>query len=404
MRKKIIIILLISFIIFSFYRFSFSLGKEKEMYKQLDIFAEALAIVDKKYVEEKTPKDLIYGALSGLLSSLDSYSEFLTPQDYESLKIETEGQFGGIGVEITVKEGLLTVISPMEDTPAWKAGIKSGDIIVKIDGEITKGISLNNAVKKLRGQPGSKVNLTILREKDKKLQEISIIRDIIKITDIKRSLILEDNIGYIKIAQFRENTAKDLIVALEKLKQSGLKGIILDLRNNPGGLLDRAVEISDIFLDEGKTIVSIKSKDKKELIYKAKSGSNKYLDIPIVVLINKGSASGSEILAAALRDNNRAILIGEQTFGKASVQTVIPLSDGSALRLTTAKYYTPKGLSLQEKGIKPDIVVFEEAIKETEEEVVFEEIEKKEEFNYRKDNQILRALDLLKGIIVLANK
>ncbi|MCM8786817.1 MAG: S41 family peptidase [Candidatus Omnitrophica bacterium] len=404
MRKKIIVITLVSFIIFSLYRFSFSLSKEKDIYKQLDIFAEALSIVEKKYVEEKDARDLIYGALRGLLSSLDLYSEFLTPEDYESLKVETEGQFGGIGVEITIKEGLLTIISPIEDTPAWKAGIKSGDIIVKIDGEITKGISLNNAVKKLRGQPGSKVNLTVLCDSDKKLQEFSITRDIIKITDIKRSLILENNIGYIKIAQFRENTAKDLISALEKLKQAGLKGLIIDLRNNPGGLLDIAVEISNIFLEEGKNIVSIKSKNQKEFVYKAKSGSNKYLDIPMAVIINKGSASGSEILAAALRDNNRAILIGEQTFGKASVQTVIPLSDGSALRITTAKYYTPKGLSLHEKGINPDIVVLEEEIKETKEETIFEEMEKKEEFNYRKDNQILRALDLLKGIIVLANK
>ena len=388
-------------VMFFSYSLGFSLGKgkEKDIYKELDIFAEALSIIDKKYVEEKSAKELIYGAVSGLVSALDSYSEFLTPQAYQDLLIDTEGEFGGIGIEITIKDGLLTVISPIEDTPAWRANIKPNDVIVKIDGESTKGITLNEAVKKLRGTPKTKVSITVLKHDTKNIEDITLERDIIKIKNIKRSLILEDNIGYIRLVEFREKTANDLIEALDKLKKEDFKALIIDVRNNPGGLLDSAVETASIFLEEGKPIVSIKSKDQNQVLYKSLKTKEKYLNVPIVILINKGSASASEIFASALRYNNKAILIGENTFGKASVQTVIPLLDGSAIRITTAKYYTINGLSIQDKGLTPDILISEEKIIKKED--IFEKIEKKEDFDYKKDIYIVRALDLLKGLLIL---
>jgi len=399
--KKNFKVVFIFLIIFFSYSLGFSLGKskEKDIYKELDIFAEALSIIDKKYVEEKPAKELIYGAISGLISTLDPYSEFLTPQAYQDLLVDTEGEFGGIGIEITIKNGLLTVISPIEDTPAWRVGIKPNDVIVKIDGILTKGITLNEAVKKLRGTPKTKVSVTVLKYEDKKIQDMTLERDIIKIKNIKRSLILEDKIGYIRLVEFREKTATDLIEALEQLKKEDFKALIIDVRNNPGGLLDSAIETASIFLEEGKPIVSLKSKDQNQIIYKSLKTKEKYLNIPIVILINKGSASASEIFASALRYNNKAILIGENTFGKASVQTVIPLLDDSAIRITTAKYYTADGLSIQDKGLTPDILISEENIDKKED--IFDEIEKKLEFDYKKDVYILRALDLLKGLLIL---
>ncbi len=400
MRKKVIVSAVIVAVVAASYTMGFSFGKEREdIYKELEIFSEGLAVIEKKYVEDESPEDLIYGAMRGMLFSLDSYSQFLTPEDYKNLLIETEGQFGGLGIEITIRDSLLTIVSPIEDTPAWQAGVKAGDIIVKIEGKLTKGITLNEAVKKLRGKPGTDVTITILREKTRKLQDITITRGVIKIKDIKRSLVLEKAIGYVRIAEFRETTAKDLGKALDKLQKKGLKALIIDVRNNPGGLLTSAIDISSKFLKTGKVIVSTKSRDKSESTYKSLPFQKKYLDIPIVVLINKGSASGSEIVAAALRENSRAVLLGETTFGKGSVQTIIPLSDGSAMRLTTSKYYTPSGKTIHDKGIEPDIVVTEEASGEGEEDV-FKKLEKKD-FDYKKDYQVLRAVDLLKGMLVL---
>jgi carboxyl-terminal processing protease len=403
MNKKIFAILIILGLIFSSYWIGFSLGKDnkEDLYKELDILAEGLAVIENKYVEDKPPKDLIYGAMKGMLYSLDSYSQFLTPDEYKELLVETEGKFGGLGIEITIKDGLLTIVSPLEDTPAWQAGLKAGDIIVKIDGELTKGITLMEAVKKLRGDPGTKVTLTVLRAKGKKVEDIAITRGIIKIKDIKRAVILEDGIGYIKIAEFRENTPQDVIRALDKLEKEGMRGLIIDVRNNPGGLLFSAIGVSSLFLENGKVIVSTKSRSNEEKTYKATFFSKKYLDIPIVVLINRGSASGSEILASSLRENKRAILLGEKTFGKGSVQTIIPLSDGSALRLTTSKYYTPSGKSIHEKGIEPDIVVEEKEVEGKED--IFEKLEKEKKFDYKKDYQILRALDLMRGLLVLSS-
>ena len=403
--KKRSFIFIISFIFsLQITFFGFAQDKEKvDIYRQLDLFGEALAAIQKKYVEEQSPKDLIYGAISGLLLSLDSYSQFLDPDAYKELLVETEGKFGGLGIEITIKDGFLTIVSPIEDTPAWGAGLKAGDIIVKIDGELTKGITLDQAVKKLRGKPGTKVTLTVLREKDRKFEEVTITRDIIKIQDIKRALILEDDIGYIRLAEFRESTARDLDRALKNLKEKGMKALILDLRNNPGGLLHSATEVSSRFLADDKLIIFTKSREGKKIEYKSLPLSQKHLDIPMVVMINKGSASGSEIVAAALRENRRAIILGETSFGKGSVQTVIPLSDGSALRLTTAKYYSPLGNSIHEKGVEPDITVTKEEVEEKIEDIFEKMREEKQEFNYKKDYQILRALDLIRGLLVLAS-
>jgi len=403
MRKILIGVITTIFLFSSFSVFSEEEKETKDkLYKELDLLGEAFLIIKEKYVEEKSIKDLIYGAIAGMAHSLDSYSQFLKPEDYKELLVETEGEFGGLGIQITIKDGLLTIVSPLEDTPAYRAGLEPGDVIVKINGELTKGITLQEAVKKLRGKPGTKVTITVLKDKTKELKDITIVRDIIKIKDIKRALVLENNVGYIKLSEFRENTAKELDKALEKLKKEKIKGLILDLRNNPGGLLISAVEVASRFLPTGKLIVSTKSRHGESLNYKSLPCKVKILDIPMVVLINKGSASGSEIVAAALRENKRAVLLGEKSFGKASVQSVIPLPDGSALRITTAKYYTPSGKSIHQKGVEPDILVPSKKVEA--EEDVFERIKKeKEGFDYRKDYQILRALDLLKGLIILSS-
>ncbi|MFH1767752.1 MAG: S41 family peptidase [Candidatus Omnitrophota bacterium] len=404
--KKFIPVFLVIFVVFiSAMIVGFAKAEQKEdIYKNLDLFGEALAIIQTKYVEEKSSQDLIHGALEGLLMSLDSYSQFLDPEGYKELLVETEGKFGGLGIEITMRDGLLTIVSPLEDSPAWYAGIKAGDIIVKIDGKVTKGITLHQAVAKLRGKPGTEVVLTVLRDdEDRKIEEVKITRDIIKIKDIKRAVILENGVGYIRLSEFRESTAKDLGKALKSLDKQGMKALILDLRNNPGGLLNSATDVSSYFLKNNDLIVYTKSKDGREVRFEASFTPEKYLDAPMVILINKGSASGSEIVAAALRENNRAILLGEKSFGKGSVQTVVPLSDGSAMRLTTAKYYTPLGTSIHDKGIIPDIVVEKKEVKPDKEEDIFEEIkEGDKEFNYKQDYQIVRALDLIRGLMIMS--
>lgn len=418
MRKILItisVVLVAGLMLFGGWHIGYSMAKEKDgIYKNLDIFAEALSTIQKQYVEDKSSHDLIYGAMDGMMLSLDKFSQFLNPEEYKDLLTETGGTFGGIGIEIVLRDGLLTVVSPLEDTPAWKAGVKPEDIIVKINDVSTKGMTLEDAVKKLRGEPGSKVKLTLLRSSDKSLQEVNLERAMILLKDIKRAMILENGIGYVRIVEFRDNTSKELGKQLAELKKQGLKGLIIDVRNNPGGLLFSAIEISSRFLEDDKLIVSTRSRNEKEVFYKSMPLSEKYLDIPITVLMNRGSASGSEILAAALRDNNRAVLIGDTTFGKGSVQTVIPLSDGSALRLTTSKYYTPKGISIHEKGIIPDIKTADdkESTEGSEAEEIFAKVEKKDkkdskdadQFDWKKDKDITRALDLIKGLMVLSTK
>ncbi|MGB9081146.1 MAG: S41 family peptidase [Desulfuromonadaceae bacterium] len=318
-----------------------------------------MAIIKKSYVEDVDTKKLVYGAINGMLSSLDPHSSFMSPDTYKEMKIDTKGAFGGLGIEISIKDGILTVISPIEDTPAFKAGIKSGDMILKIDDKFTKDLNINDAVKRMRGQKGSKVVLTIMREGLDKPKEYTLVRDIIQVKSIRFNL-MDDGYGYLRIAQFQEKTDDDLLKALKAMKEENkgeLKGLVLDMRNDPGGLLDQAVKFADHFVPEGQMIVYTEGREKdSKMQFTAKKGG-KEPNYPIVVVINGGSASASEIVAGALQDHKRAIILGTQSFGKGSVQTIIPLSDDSGLRLTTARYYTPKGRSIQAKGITPDITV-----------------------------------------------
>ncbi len=335
-----------------------SVGAGGEGYEELKTFTEVMSMVKKHYVEEVTTKDLIYSAIKGMLNSLDPHSSFMPPEAYKEMQVETKGEFGGLGIQIGMKDGVLTVIAPIEDTPAYKAGIKAGDKIIKINNEPTKDMNIQDAVSKMRGAPNTPVTISVLREGWKEPKDFTIIRDIIKIKSVK-SKMLEDNIGYIKISQFQEQTSADLSAALKKLEDEKINSLIVDLRNDPGGLLNSAIDVAGQFLPKGKLVVYTKTRagEKSEFF----TEGDRSFSLPMIVLVNQGSASASEIVAGALKDWNRAVVLGTQTFGKGSVQTVIPLSDGSGLRLTTAKYYTPKGISIQNTGIAPDIVVKLEA-------------------------------------------
>ena len=332
-------------------------------YENIKIFTDVISVVQDNYAEEVDSKNLIYGAVKGLLQGLDPHSSFMAPDEYKEMQVETKGSFGGIGIEIGTRDNMLTVISPIEDTPAFKAGIKAGDRIVKIGEKYTKDMSINDAVKLMRGPKGTKVTIWILRESWKDPQEFTLTRDIIAIKSVKHK-VLEDGFGYVRISQFQEKTANDLEDALNKLgsKEGKLKGLVLDLRNNPGGLLQQAVEVADKFLDSGLVVYTKGRAPGQDMRFEAKAQGTQppYM---IIVLVNGGSASASEIVAGALQDNKRAVILGTQTFGKGSVQTIIPLSDGSAIRLTTSKYYTPSGRSIQAKGIEPNIVVEDVATK-----------------------------------------
>jgi len=326
----------------------------EEPYPDLEIFTEVLRQIQENYVEPQDPKKLIYGAVKGMVQSLDPHSSFMTKDEYRELMLETKGSFTGIGIEITIKDNVLTVVSPIEGTPAYKAGLKAGDKIIRIEDKSTKDMTLMDAVKRIRGPKGTKVKLTIMREGEKKPLVFSITRDVIPLKSV-RALLLEPGIGYVRISTFQSKTAKDLAAAIGKLeKKTKLKGLIFDLRNNPGGLLSQAIEVSDYFLDSGIIVTTKGRKHSQDIVAKAhrNDGSRNY---PIIVLVNGGSASAAEIVAGALKDNKRAVILGTRTFGKGSVQTILPLSDGSALRLTTARYYTPSGRSIQLSGIQPDI-------------------------------------------------
>ncbi len=416
MRKKILIGIIACAVILAVSSWAISgidKNKKDDLFRQVELFSDSLAIVESDYADEVDSKKMIYGAISGMVASLDPHSQFMDPETYNELKSETEGRFGGLGIEITVKDGLLTVITPIEDTPAWKAGVKAGDRIVKIDGELTKDITLTEAVKKMRGAPGQPVNLTILRESEKKILEFKIVRDIIKIKDIKDTRILEDGIGYIRLVEFRENTPADLAVALGNLQKQGANALILDLRNNPGGLLESAVSVTENFVEDGKKIVYTQGRKKEQNLEFVSQNKKPNLSLPMVVLINDGSASGSEIVAGALQDYKRAIIVGIKPFGKGSVQTVIPLSDGSALRLTTSKYFTPSGKMIHGNGVVPDILVEEGKIELAEKEDLFDIKDAKDKTDavkqdkapdYKSDNQLMRAVDVLKAIKIYERK
>ncbi|MBI1821603.1 MAG: S41 family peptidase [Nitrospirae bacterium] len=335
---------------------------QPDTYDDLKTFSEVLSTVQKNYVEETKSKDLIYGAIKGMLNTLDSHSSFMPPEVYKEMQVDTKGEFGGLGIQIGMKDSKLTVISPIEGTPADAAGIKAGDIILKVDGQSTANMNLQEAVEKMRGPKGSKVTLTIGRENTADPLVFTMIRDTIKIQSVK-SKMLEQGIGYIRLTQFQEHSSRDLEKVFKKLKEEKMQSLILDLRNNPGGLLTSAVEVSEMFLEPGKLIVSIKGRDGKKEEYSSNGPPNQE-NFPMIVLVNEGSASASEIVSGALQDWGRAVIVGVQTFGKGSVQTILPLSDGSGLRLTTAKYYTPKGRSIQNVGIDPDIVVKPAPIKD----------------------------------------
>ncbi len=328
-----------------------------EKYKKLKIFTDVLSIVQKNYIKEVSIDDLIYGAIKGMLNTLDPHSSFMPPDMYRELQVETSGSFGGLGIEITIRDGALTVVSPIEDTPAFRIGIQAGDQIIKIEGEPTKKMNIMHAVKKMRGPKGTKVTITIRRNGWIEPRDFTIVRAIIHIKSVK-SKVLEKGYGYIRIKNFQEDTAKNLRDALKELssEEGGLEGLILDLRNNPGGLLDQAVQVSDAFLESG-TIVYTDGRLKGQNMRFSATKEGTYLGFPLVVLVNGGSASASEIVAGALQDHQRAIILGTQSFGKASVQTIVPMEDGSGLRLTTALYYTPLDHLIQAKGIAPDIIV-----------------------------------------------
>jgi len=392
---------------------------------QKEFLDEIINRVKKDYVEEKTDRQLAEGAAAGILSSLDPHSAYLNEDALKEMQVQTKGEFGGLGIEITTEMSVVKVVTPIDDTPAAKAGVKSGDYITKVDGKNVVGLSLEEVVKKLRGKPGTKVKITILRKGEKAALEKILTREIIKVRAVKSSKFKD--VIYVKLNLFSEQTYAGMEAEIKKIKaqigEKNLKGLVLDLRNNPGGLLDQAIKVSDAFLNKDKVIVSIKGrsdKDKKEFV----DDSNESLvpNLPIVILINEGSASASEIVSGALQDNKRAVVMGTKSFGKGSVQTVVPLKKNQgALRMTTALYYTPSGKSIQAHGIEPDVEVSTAKIEKSEQEnrdkeadlkghieVVKQAIEeaKKEKVGddnldlYDQDYQLARAIDLVRGVSI----
>ncbi|MES0372093.1 MAG: S41 family peptidase [Mariprofundaceae bacterium] len=402
-------------------------------YKQLDKFSQVMDAVRRSYVEEVTDEELIDGALSGMLKNLDPHSTYLDKEMFKQMQVDTRGEFGGLGIEIVAAEGGIRVIAPIEDTPAYRAGILAGDLIIKIEDQLAKDMSLMEAVKMMRGKPGSAITLTIFRDAEPQPLDVRIKRAVIKVKSVKSDLLAPGYV-YLRIAQFQEKTSDQLkkqFAELRKRSNGNLHGAILDLRNNPGGLLDQAVEVTDLFLDEGG-IVSTKSRVGRNMSFEAEKG-DLLNGLPLVVLINNGSASASEIVSGSLQDNKRAVLMGTKTFGKGSVQRIVPLNDGTAFKLTTSLYYTPSGRSIQATGIEPDITVEQVVIKieEKQKRISISERDLKghlkngngkaesksedkkasqEEMSDRmkerltKDVQLQRALDLLKGLSVIQSK
>ncbi len=327
-------------------------------YKNLELFQKVLQFAEKNYVEPVSDDKLIQGAIRGMMESLDPHSNFLAADIYKEMKEETEGKFGGVGLEVAMKDNVITVISPMEDSPSWKLGIRSGDRLVRIDGESTKGMNLSEAIQKMRGKPGTQVKVSFYRTGWKKFKDFTLKRQMISLKSVKAEE-LESGYGYVRLASFSESAAKEIDAALTKFEgKRKLQGLVFDLRNNPGGLLDQAVDVSSLFIDSGVIVSTIGRDPTQKEVRNAKPGKTRK-ELPVVVLVNSGSASASEIVAAALQDSKRAMILGETTFGKGSVQTVIPLGDDMGLKLTIAKYYSPSGRSIQETGVVPDIVLDE---------------------------------------------
>ena len=373
---------LLFFIVISFFFCEKSFSENSDIYKKIDLFGEVFEKINKEYVDEVDQSKSMDAAINGLLQSLDPYSAYMTPESFESMQTETSGKFGGLGIEIAMEAGVVKVITPIDNTPASRAGLKAGDYIVKIDGVQVQGKSLMDAVDLMRGIVGSSIKITVRRRGIKKALIFNIIREIIQVQSVKSELI-DNNIGYIRLTSFNENSSEQIKEKINKLnKNKNLKGYILDLRNNPGGLLSQAIKISDFFLENGE-IVSTKSRkvleNRKWFAKKGDLTNGKTL----IVLINYGSASASEIVAGALKDHKRAIILGENSYGKGSVQSIIPLKNRGAIRLTIAKYYLPSGKSISEVGVTPDIEVLESS----------EDFK----FNSETDNQLNFALKLLNG-------
>ncbi len=405
------------------YVYSSHAAAKDDPYENYRLLSDVLEKVRQEYVdgEKLTYKELIHGALKGMLNTLDPHSEFMDKSKFEELKKDTQGEFGGVGVVVSLsKDKQLTVVSPMEDTPGFRAGILSGDRIIKIDGKSTEKFTLEDAVKRLRGEPDSEVTVTVLRPSSGQITDHKLVRAVIKVDTVKdlngkrEFTVGENNIGYIRLTQFGEKTSDDLEKALKKLEKQGMQALILDLRGNPGGLLDQAGEVCNKFLPSGQLVVSTEGRgaaQKSE--YRAK-GRNKHPNLPTVVLVNGGSASASEIVAGCLQDLQpitKAIVVGEQTFGKGSVQSILPLPDGSALRLTTAKYYTPSHKVIHEHGITPDIIV---SMSDEQEADLFKrrvpggldslDEKERERIQNTRDAQLDRSMDVLKGVLLYTQR
>ena len=418
MKIKFKILIFQLFILFAF-KPAYAVDKEISEYDYLKFLGESIEKIKSDYVENVENKEIVESAINGILSALDPHSSFLNAKSLNDMKIQTKGEFGGLGIEVTMENGFVKVISPIDNTPAYKAGIKAGDYITHLDKKSVIGLTLDEAVNKMRGPVGSKLKITIGRANQEPF-DLTIKRDIIKITSVRSRL--EKDVGYVRITTFSEQTNSSTSEAIKKLKKENkkLKGFILDLRNNPGGLLDQAVAISNLFLEKGE-IVSTRGRDSENPeTYKARPGDI-INGLPLVVLINGGSASASEIVAGALQDHKRAILLGTQSFGKGSVQTIIPVDPFGAIRMTTARYFTPSGASIQKKGITPDIIVEEAKVEKIEQNQSGRESDLKGALDNPSDNekkdiksekndesindfQLSRALDLVRGISLYKNK
>lgn len=424
LKKALLVTVLTFFTILNSFAAENKKDNEEEVnsYELLNLFAEVMERAKATYVEEISDKKLIESAINGMLVSLDPHSSYLDKKDFKYMTEQTSGKFGGLGIEITMEQGLVKIISPIDDTPAFRAGLKAGDYITNIDGETIIGMTLNEAVDKMRGKPGTKVKLTIRRINEKPF-DVTIKREEIKTKSVKVD-VKDEDVLYVRISSFSEDVDADIKKAFDdetKKRKKPFKGLVLDVRNNPGGLLDQAVGVSGLFLNHGE-VVSTRARDEENTLKYSAKGPDITNGLPIVVLINNGSASASEIVAGALQDHKRAVIIGEKSFGKGSVQTVLPLGNYGAMRLTTARYYTPSGKSIQATGIEPDIIVHPAKIEEFTDEYGFSEAEytnalknetvdktKKDKKNakdnskeseWRKDYQLARAVDLVKALNV----